>query len=467
MMTVRRMITLGTLLLCAALGLPALAHAADPASTYDFVTGAYASDDRGQALQLHGMGILQVGSTYYAVGEDKRGENSSDAYFQDVPCYSSTDLAHWHFVNYILTRQSSGDLGPNRIIERPKLAYNASTKQYVLYMHVDSTSYSDARVGVATSASVCGNYTYQGSVRPLGNLSRDENLFIDDDGTGYLLSEDRNNGLRIDKLSSDYLTVVSAVAVLQDMEAPAMFKYQGRYYLLASHLTGWSANDDQYTTATSPAGPWSSWSDFAPAGTNTYSSQSSEVIPVAGSQATTFIYAGDRWTTGDLGDSPQIWLPLTVSGTSVSMTWYDSWNLDEKTGTWAAQTSNTTYEAEAGGNTLAGGARVLTCSGCSGGKDVGYLGKGGTLTINNVSVSTAGNYALKVSYANGDSTYRYATVVVDGSTTVPLAFPPSGGGTTTKVAVTSVWLAAGSHTIEFANSSAYGPDIDKVVVPVL
>jgi len=57
-------------------------------------------------------------------------------------------------------------------------------------MHIDSSSYGEAKVGVATGDSVCGSYTYRGSFQPLGFQSRDMGLFKDDDGTGYLLTED-------------------------------------------------------------------------------------------------------------------------------------------------------------------------------------------------------------------------------------------------------------------------------------
>ncbi len=192
-------------------------------------------------------------------------------------------------------------------------------------------------------------------------------LFQDDDGTAYLLSEDRVNGLRIDKLSADYLSVASAVAVLADYEAPAMFKLNGRYYLLGSHLTGWNTNDNQYTTATSLAGPWSSWSDFAAPGTNTYNSQTTFVLPISGSQGTTFMYMGDRWTPSSLGTSPYIWLPLQVNGTSLAMTWHNSWSIDTSTGVWQ-DVGSTNYEVmnhnsgkvlDVSGSSTADGASVL------------------------------------------------------------------------------------------------------------
>src|SRR5437588_718030 len=79
--------------------------------------------------------------------------------------------------------QGSGDLGPNRIVERPKVIHNASTGMYVMYVHVDNSSYTDRRVGVAVSSSPCGPYTYRGGFSPLGNQSRDIGLFQDTDGS--------------------------------------------------------------------------------------------------------------------------------------------------------------------------------------------------------------------------------------------------------------------------------------------
>ncbi|MFI5676682.1 RICIN domain-containing protein [Streptomyces cellulosae] len=322
----------------AALLIPAAeAHAA----TVSFTTGAARTDQNGNTLQLHGLGIIKVGSTWYGFGEDKTGETSSDTSFQNITCYTSTDLANWTYRSAALTRQSSGDLGPGRVVERPKVIYNASTSTYVMYMHIDSTNYSEAKVGVATSSTPCGPYTYRGSFRPLGNLSRDLGLFQDTDGTGYLLSEDRNNGLRIDKLSADYLSVDSAVAVLggsgsSSVEAPAMVKVNGMYYVFGSHLTGWSLNDNIYATATSLGGPWSAFRNFAAPGTHTYGSQTANVITVQGSSGTTYLYAGDRWDTSDLGSSKLIWLPMTIRGTTVNVGQYPTWSLDAAAGTWTA-----------------------------------------------------------------------------------------------------------------------------------
>jgi hypothetical protein len=296
--------------------------------------GATWKDTSGNVIEAHGGGMIKVGSTYYWVGEDHT--NGFD--FQNINCYSSTDLSTWAFVNHVLTLQASGDLGPSRVVERPKILYNSATSTYVMWMHIDDTSYSEAKVGVATSPTVCGNYSYLGSFQPLGFQSRDMNLFEDTNGTAYLLTEDRGTpGLRIDQLSSNYQTVVSATKLISvsGMEAPAIVKVGGTYYFFCSHQSGWSPNDNEFMTATSLSGTWSSLADFAPSGTNTYSSQTTYVLPVSGTGGTTYIYMGDRWVSSNLATSTYIWLPLTISGTTASLPmWYNRWLINTTTGTW-------------------------------------------------------------------------------------------------------------------------------------
>jgi beta-xylosidase len=325
----------------ATLSLVGLSQAPAQAATAQFTPGQRWTDTSGATLQMHGLGIVKVGSTWYGFGEDKTGENSANDYFQDVPCYSSTDLSHWTLRGRALNKQSAGDLGPKRIVERPKVLFNSSTNTFVMYMHIDNAGYSQAKVGVATSSTPCGPYSYRGSFQPLGHQSRDIGLFQDTNGAGYLLSEDRASGLRVDKLSSDYLSVVRAggsggsAALFPDYEAPAMVKANGLYYVLGSHLTGWSLNDNVYATAASISGPWSSFKDFAPAGTHTYQTQTANIITVSGTVGTTYIYAGDRWNPNSLGESPMVWLPLTLSGKAANVLWQNSWSLDAVAGTWS------------------------------------------------------------------------------------------------------------------------------------
>ena len=123
----------------------------------------------------------------------------------------------------------------------------------------------------------------------------------------------------------------------------------------------------------------------------------------------------------------------------------------------------TTYEAEASTNTLSGGAVIASCSTCSGGQKVGYVGNGGTLTFNNINVSSAGSYTLFIYYCDGDSG-RTADMSVNGGAATAINFPGTGGWNTAAPYKITVNLNAGNNTIKFYNNSAYAPDIDRIVM---
>lgn len=284
-------------------------------------------DESGAVAQLHGVGIQRFGDRYYAWGEDK----TRGALFTGVACYSSTDLATWISHGHALSADENvPDLGPERIIERPKVLQTPDGG-YVMFLHIESDDYSYARLGWAVAGRPEGPYTYLRSERPLGNISRDIGVFQDEDGTGYVLSEDRENGLHIYRLSEDYLQVVEIVSTTltppsdhpagpHGYESPTMVKHEGHYYLFGSELTSWDTNDNQYASATSLAGPWSEWRDFAPVGSATYNSQTSVVVPAQapkGPLSCTWATAGSRRTcstprpSGSLCTSRTAWPSLS------------------------------------------------------------------------------------------------------------------------------------------------------------
>jgi len=47
-----------------------------------------------------------------------------------------------------------------------------------------------------------------------------------------------------------------------------MVKLGKTYFMFASMMTGWDANDNQYTTSTSLSSGWSGWKKFADKGSN-------------------------------------------------------------------------------------------------------------------------------------------------------------------------------------------------------
>ena len=289
-------------------------------------------DDRGQHVQAHGGGIIKLADTYYWFGEDRsQGLDPAKRY---VACYASKDLAHWTYRNQVVKQADPGDLGTPFVLERPKVFYNAKTKKYVMYMHIDDARYRLARVGVAVSDTVDGDYQYVKSFRPLGQESRDIGQFIDDDGSAYLIFEDRPvKGFHIARLSDDYMDVEKDMSLIQaPLEGGAVVHYQGLYYAVGSALTGWNPNPNKYATAKSLEGPWSEFQDIAPPETKTYGSQSTMLLKVVGTKATTVIFMGDIWKPRSQWDSRYLWMPVEIGDGKLRLPEPKEFSIDVVTG---------------------------------------------------------------------------------------------------------------------------------------
>ena len=289
-------------------------------------------DNRGQQIEAHGGGIIKLGKVWYWFGEDRT--QGLDPLKRYVACYSSTDLVHWTFRNQVMKQADPGDLGARFVLERPKVFYNAKTKKFVMYMHIDDARYALARVGVATCDTVDGDYKYVRSFRPLGQESRDIGQFIDDDGTAYLIFEDRPaKGFHIARLSDDYMDVEKDMSLIKaPLEGGAVVHYQGLYYAVGSALTGWNPNPNKYATAKSLEGPWSDFQDIAPPEANTYGSQSTMLLKVVGTKATTVIFMGDIWKPRSQWDSRYLWMPVEIGGGKLRLPEPKEFSIDVVTG---------------------------------------------------------------------------------------------------------------------------------------
>ncbi len=328
-------------------------------------------DTDGNFINAHGGGMLIYNNTYYWYGEMKSGETYTPECNKEwggtrvdvtgVSCYSSKDLINWQYEGNVLpvvTDNPGHDLHTSKVVERPKVVYNAKTKKFVMWMHIDSMDYSKASSGVATSDSPTGPFTYIGSTRPnagfwpldvseddkkdgnlaedfeTGQMARDMTIFVDDDGKAYHFYSSENNVTQhIAELSDDYLSHTGKYKRLfidRSMEAAAVFKREGKYYFMASGCTAWDPNPARLAVAENIWGPWEEL-DNPCVGENaelTFISQSTYVIPVQGGKDA-FIFMADRWNKDDLKDSRYIWLPIEFGDKdSVSIKWHDEWDLD-------------------------------------------------------------------------------------------------------------------------------------------
>lgn len=305
------------------------------------------NDNQGNPINAHGGGIMYHEGKYYWYGEYKAGETilpewaTWECYRTDVTgvsCYSSKDLLNWDFEGIVLKAvpdNPESDLHTSKVIERPKVIYNPKTNQFVMWVHAESADYSMACAGVAVSDSPTGEFTYLGSFRPNDSMSRDQTLFVDDDGKAYqFTSSEHNQTMYINELTEDFLKPTGRfVRRFVDMarEAPAVFKHNDKYYMLSSGCTGWDPNRAEIAVADSIMGEWTILGDPCTGidAEKTFYGQSTYVIPVQGEKGK-FIACFDMWKKKDLADSRYIWLPLIFEeDNKVNIPWHQEWKLED------------------------------------------------------------------------------------------------------------------------------------------
>lgn len=295
-------------------------------------------DNNHEVINAHGGGMLYHNGTYYWYGEYKQGKTilpdwaTWECYRTDVTgvsCYSSKNLVNWKFEGIVLESEKSDsihDLHVSKVLERPKVIYNKKNGKFVMWMHIDSADYGKACAGVAVSDYPTGPFHYLGSFRPNGQMSRDQTLFVDDDGSAYqICSSENNETLYIHLLTEDYLQPTKKFKRIfekQFREAPAVFKHKGKYYLLTSGCSGWDPNVADLAVADSMFGEWKSLGNPC-RGDNadkTFYGQSTYVQPISGHEGM-FLAMFDKWNKTDLPDSRYIWLPLTFDSGNPIIVW--------------------------------------------------------------------------------------------------------------------------------------------------
>lgn len=285
-------------------------------------------DDNGDIVNAHGACIVEEGGRYYLFGEWKSDESNA---FPGFSCYSSDDLVNWKFENVVLPMQKDGILGPNRVGERVKVMKSPKTGEFVMFMHADDMGYTDPHIGYATSKTIAGDYEFQGPLLHNGSPIRrwDMGTFQDTDGTGYLLI---HHGV-IYRLSEDYRSAEAKIldGLAGSGESPAMFKKDGRYYMLYSDLTSWEKNDNYYFTASSIEGPWKKQGLFVPEEKLTYNSQTTFVFPLVRGNDTIPMFMGDRWSfPHQASAATYVWMPLEVDGEKISIPeFWESWDVEK------------------------------------------------------------------------------------------------------------------------------------------
>lgn len=293
-------------------------------------------DTDGNIIQAHGSGLLKVGKVFYWFGTGKSANSNS---FTSINCYASTDLVNWEFKNEVVTTATHNDIGDyyrNRVIERPKVIYNETTRKYVMWAHWDWSNYSEAEAVVFQCDEIDGDYELVKHFRPFNNMARDCGLYKKEDGTAYFFAAANENAdMVMYKLTDDYLDTKEQVATLwpgSHRESPVIFETNSSSYFITSGTAGWIPNQGKYSRSSEIEGSWSELTNFG--NSTTFDTQPTYIFPVEGSEDTTFVYCGDRWKDPELKDSKYIWLPIQFTPSGIKIDYMHRWGIDIEKGTW-------------------------------------------------------------------------------------------------------------------------------------
>lgn len=339
-------------------------------------------DNNGVHINAHGGGILVDNGIYYWFGEHKvEGKRGNQARV-GVHCYSSKNLTDWKDEGIALkvSEDPESPITIGCVIERPKVIYNAKTKKYVMWFHLElkGKGYSAAQTGVAVADKPTGPYTFLNALNPnagkwpmgyseelktkqfpddlkwwsdewlqavkegmfvhrdfeKGQMARDMALYIDNDGKAYHIhASEENLTLHISELTDDFQDFTGKYICVQPAghnEAPSIFKHSGKYYMITSGCTGWAPNAARLLVADSVLGNWEYINNPCIGNDRelTFHSQSTYILPVPGKKDA-FIFMADRWMPENAIDGRYIWLPIQFKENGLPyLEWMDQWNLD-------------------------------------------------------------------------------------------------------------------------------------------
>lgn len=356
-----------------------------------FVPGEPWTDTKGTLIQAHGGQVQKLTYTDKKTGKEVSrwwwvGEDKTNGYRGGICAYSSDDLYNWQFEGIVMRNVTSREQlntdeyftklyadyseeqldnvymcinSTTSVIERPKMIYNEKTGKYVMWFHADgptatsNSNYAAASAGLAIADTPYGPFKFIDRYRlntcPEGEkdyhpeskgMARDMNLFVDDDGTAYIIySSEENLTLYISRLNDEYTYLatkpeeaVYGVDFIRlfpgaQREAPAIIKKDGVYYLMTSGCSGWAPNQARYYVSDAVLGEWENKGDpcVGDANKTTFDSQSTCIFKASDN---TYIYMGDRWNSDDLCNSRYIWLPINFgSNNTMSLEYIKEWTL--------------------------------------------------------------------------------------------------------------------------------------------
>lgn len=262
-------------------------------------------DTKGERIQAHGGAVFYEDGVYYWYGENKEhtdGENG--VWTWGIKVYSSTDLCNWTDRGFLIPPvldDPNSALFPVKRVDRPHILKCEKTGKYVCWIKLSGP---EAAFAIWQADRLLGSYELvENLYHPGGHKAGDFDLIADEEtGKGYLYFDADHSAMVCMELAEDYLHAAREVARSYPnlhppftREGPALFKANGRKYMLTSGMTGYIPNRSDSAAADSWDGVFASLGDphVDDASHASFNSQISKVFRVEGTDQ--LIAMADRW----------------------------------------------------------------------------------------------------------------------------------------------------------------------------
>ena len=284
-------------------------------------------DVDGRIIDCHDGCLRHFDGRFYLYGT-RYGETDGFTRANRFVCYSSPDLEQWTAEGELLREPMDG------VCYRPYVVYNPGTRRYVLWFNWYPVLW-EGQFAVGMSESPAGPFeVVEADAAVVQPRPGDHNVFVDDDGTGYLIYTSiqgdpahgiPRHGMSVEQLNDAFIGTTGRNSGFLDhsVEAPAMIKHAGRYLCVFGRTCcfGPEGADARVYRAEHPLGPW----EFAtqingpgdgPIGEDgpvTIEGQQTDIATIPTAAGPLHIWMADLWGSrpdGVKGHDLQHWEPL-------------------------------------------------------------------------------------------------------------------------------------------------------------
>jgi beta-xylosidase len=304
-------------------------------------------DVDGDVIDAHDGCLEFYDGVFYLYGT-VYGDTNGYSQLNYYTCYSSPDLKNW---------RGHGDILPLHkpaVRFRPYVKRCPATSQFVLWYYqcarwAGTTDWaagdgpvSPFQFAVAVSESPTGPFRTINANVPVKNVSGgDHNLFVDRDGTGYLIYTSNKNkfAVTVEKLAPDFLssTMESSEVIAEQREAPGLFRRGDFYYALVGNLCCFCPQGASVEVfrARHPLGPYEYRRkiNHDSEGRIVIPAQQTHVAQLGAAEDGPLIWMGDCWEStrdGIKGQDIQYWSPplqFDENDDPLPLTWQDGWSI--------------------------------------------------------------------------------------------------------------------------------------------